>query len=190
MNSDLKHKILHITVAGFATVMCFLLSCSSEKDLVPLSQDKRKVPTLTTLDVSTVVSDSGVTRYRVESPEWLMFDKADTVFWEFPKGIMLEKFDPQMKVDAKLQSKYAIYYKDLKLWDLRDSVVALNLEGEKFECDQLFWNQETEKVYSDGKIRITQQDKIIDGLGFESNQALTKYTILKPVGIFPISDED
>lgn len=119
-----------------------------------------------------------------------MFDKADTVYWDFPKGIRLEKFDEQMKVDAELQSKYAIYYKDLKLWDLRDSVVALNLEGEKFECEQLFWNQETEKVYSDGKIRITQQDKIIDGMGFESNQSLTKYTILKPVGVFPISDEE
>lgn len=186
----LKYKILYITVAAFATVMCFLSSCSSNADVVTLNQDKKKVPTLTTLDVSTIVSDSGVTRYRVESPEWLMFDKADTVYWDFPKGIRLEKFDEQMKVDAELQSKYAIYYKDLKLWDLRDSVVALNLEGEKFECEQLFWNQETEKVYSDGKIRITQQDKIIDGMGFESNQSLTKYTILKPVGVFPISDEE
>jgi hypothetical protein len=68
-------------------------------------------------------------------------------------------------------------------------VKATNLDGEHFECDQLFWDENTEKVYSDSRVKITQKDKIITGYGFESNQALTKYTIRKPEGIFPLSEE-
>jgi LPS export ABC transporter protein LptC len=119
----------------------------------------------------------------------LIFDQAEVPYWEFPKGIRLEKFDSRLNVDSELQSNYAIYYDKKRLWDLRDSVKAVNAEGEHFECDQLFWDENTERVYSNSRIKITQKSKIIEGVGFESNQALTQYTIRNPTGIFPLSEE-
>lgn len=68
------------------------------------------------------------------------------------------------------------------------NVVIRNLKGEKFNTELLYWDQNTEKVYSDRFIRIEQPDRIITGRGFDSNQQMTKYTIHKPEGIFYLED--
>ncbi len=179
----LKYK--HIAVI---TIICFFASCSEKTEKVEAITDRAKTPSLRATEVSTVVSDSGVTRYRMNTPEWNIYDKAEVPYWEFPQGIHLEKFDTKLNVDAEIQGNYAIYYDKKRLWDLRDSVTAVNLEGERFECNQLFWDEVTERVYSDDSIKITQKDKIIKGYGFESNQSLTKYVIRRPIGIFPLEE--
>ena len=168
-------------------VICFFISCSEKNEVVDVAE-RSAMPRLSATDVVTLVSDSGVTRYRVNAKVWKVFDKADDPYWDFPDGIHFDKFDPNMEVDAEIESKIAIYYTDRKLWDLKDSVHAMNLDGEHFECDELFWDEKEKKVYSNGRIKITQKDKIIYGKGFESNQTFTKYMIKRPEGVFPIEE--
>lgn len=180
------HKPLYIA-ATYLVAAISLLSCEGKEETLP-AMERSLRPSLHAKDVKTLVSDSGVVRYRVNTDEWFVYDKAEKPYWEFPIGLRLERFDPAKNVDAELQSKYAHYLTDEKLWDLRDSVNATNLEGEHFECDQLFWDERAERIYSNGKIKITKKDRVIYGQGFESNQTLTKYTIRKPEGIFPIKE--
>lgn len=182
--------MLHTAVTFWVTVVCIFLSCSDKNEQVDFVMDRENTPSLKATEVATLVSDSGITRYRINAAEWLIYDWAEVSYWDFPKGIRLEKFDENLNVVAEIQSDYAIYYDKKKLWDLRDNVKAMNLDGERFECDQLFWDENTEKVYSDSKIKILQKDKTIEGKGFESNQTLTKYVIKNTIGIFPISDEN
>ena len=92
-------------------------------------------------------------------------------------------------VDAQITCKQAIYLQNEELWELNDSVRATNLNGERFETQQLFWDQKKQRVYSDSLIRIIQEDKIIIGVGFESNQTFTRYDIHNPTGMFPIDSE-
>lgn len=153
-----------------------------------MAADRAKIPSLRALDVHTVISDSGVTRYRMNAGEWLVFDRAEEPYWDFPKGIRLEKFTPQMEIDAELKSKYAIYFEKKKFWELRDSVHAKNLNGEHFECESLFWDQMSETVYSEDTITIRQANKTIVGKGFKSNQSLTEYEIRNVTGVFPVSE--
>jgi LPS export ABC transporter protein LptC len=137
-----------------------------------------------------MISDSGITRYRISTPEWLIYDKAAEPYWDFPKGIKFERFDKNYKTDANIRSDKAVFYDNQKLWDLSGHVKAVNVEGEIFESNQLFWDQKQEKIYSKEFISITQKDKVIKGYGFESNQTLSKYTITKVKGIFPIKDTE
>ena len=139
-----------------------------------ISSDPSTTARLTATDVTTLVSDSGITRYRVDAKVWKVFDRVEDPYWDFPEGIHFDRFDPDMNVDAEIESKKAVYYTTRKFWDLKDSVHAMNLKGEHFECDQLFWDEKAERVYTNGKVKITQQDKIIYGKGFESNQTFTK----------------
>ena len=139
-------------------------------------------------EVTTLISDSGITRYRIKAKKWLVFDKADTPYWEFPEGIYLEKFNLNLEADATVEADYAHYNEPAQLWTLRGHVQAMNLEGERFETPLLFWDQKTESVYSDSSIVITREASIIMGVGFRSNQEMTKYTILRPSGVFPIKE--
>ncbi|MPM10940.1 hypothetical protein SDC9_57277 [bioreactor metagenome] len=65
---------------------------------------------------------------------------------------------------------------------------ATNIKGELFETEQLFWEQKSEKIYSDSLIKITQEDYIIIGKGFESNQEMTKYQVKQTQGVIPVNE--
>lgn len=150
--------------------------------------DRAAIPALATTDVTTLISDSGVTRYRIKAAVWEIYDKADPPYWEFPQGVYLEKFDSTLHVDASLQSDYAKYHESEERWELRGNVHALNLQGEQFDTPLLYWDQKTERVYSDSAITIRKSTSTIYGIGFESNQEMTKYTIKNPSGVIPMNE--
>ena len=182
------HK--NITIA-LAMVMFILLSvaCSGRKKIVGEAITERdSLPIMETKGVSTLISDSGIIRYRLQAEDWRVFDKKKPPYWAFEEGVYLETFDTLFQMEANIKADTAYYYEKQKLWKLMGNVVIRNLKGEKFNTELLYWDQNSEKVYSDRFIRIEQPDRIITGRGFDSNQQMTKYTIHKPEGIFYLED--
>jgi hypothetical protein len=66
------------------------------------------------------------------------------------------------------------------------------VKGSLFETELLFWDQRSERIHTDSLIVITEENGrvIIGKNGFESNQALTKYTIRNSQAILPVEEED
>lgn len=190
-NKDILNINNSITTALPVVVMLLLfLSCTgSKKKLGEAVTERDSMSVMSTLGVTTYVSDSGVTRYKVVTEEWLMFDKKKPSYWAFEKGVYLEKFDSIFQVEASIKSDTAYFYDKDKLWKLIGNVEIQNLKGERFDTELLFWDQATGKVYSDKRIRIEQTERIIIGQGFESNQQMTDYKIHNMEGIFYV-DED
>lgn len=170
-------------------LLLFSVACSREKkEVVVVAFDPEKTYTMKATDVATLISDSGVTRYRINAKQWLVFGKAADPHWYFPEGIYVEKFDTLFRTDASIKADTAYYYDKKGLWELIGNVEIESLQGERFETSHLFWNQKEGKVYSEQFIRIEQADKVITGTGFESNQEMTQYKIFHSQGIFPISE--
>ena len=188
--NDIKRKFSIITILAIVVVLFFTVACNDEKpEKIGAIKNRMTIPKLHATDITTVISDSGITRYRISAPVWNVYDKAAQPYWEFPNGIIFEKFDANLKVDANIHSNYARFNENDQIWELRGNVKMTNIQGELFETPQLFWNQRQEKFYSDSTIRITQATHIITGIGFESNQTMTNYTIKKPQGIFPVDEK-
>ena len=182
--------IQNITAAFLAAVMFLLLSgcSSSKKNLTDAILERDSLPTMQSLGVTTLISDSGITRYKIITEEWNIFDKKNPPHWAFEKGIYLEKFDTLLRIDANILADTAYYYEKKKLWELRGNVKILSQQGDKFETQQLFWDERNKKIYSDQYIRIERPEKAIAGYGFESNQELTEYEIKNTEGVFTIED--
>lgn len=193
INRRFHCKTIHTSITIILGVIVMLLlvlpSCGKEKkDIVEVAFDPETTYTLKSTDVSSLISDSGITRYRIEAKEWYVFDKAIEPFQYFPEGIYIEKFDSIFQTEASIKADTAYNYNKKGLWKAIGNVVVESLEGERFETSLLYWDQKEEKVYSDQYIRIEQADKIITGIGFESNQNMTQYKIFNSQGIFPVSD--
>lgn len=184
----------NVHIKSMVTLYVFAMlvfSCAKEQpDKVAAVVDRAQMPSLEATDVNTVISDSGITRYRILSPLWLVYDKAIEPYWDFPKGIMLENLNNRFDVAATIKGDYARFEQNPQIWELRGNVFAINQQGEQFETNLLYWDQKTERIYSDSLITITRATSIIVGVGFESNQAMTRYTIRQPKGVFPFSDEE
>ena len=194
MSSNGKIKtfqtIINITVAFYATVMFVLFpGCSkSGKNLADAVEERDSLPSMTSLGVTTLISDSGITRYKIISEEWSIFDKKNPPYWAFEKGVYLEKFDTLLHIDASIKADTAYYYDKNRLWELKGNVQIRSQRGDKFETSQMFWDEKNKTVYSDKYIKIEQEDKTLTGYGFESNQELTEYVIKNTTGIFIIED--
>jgi len=173
----------------FLTAMTF--SCNKDKpQFVRNLKDRVTTPGMYTDSVTTLISDSGKIRYRVISEVWKVFDKAGEPYWYFPKKVYFERFDDSLRTESLVQCDTAWYYSRLGLWKLRKNVKLVNLKGESFESAVLFWDQRQQRIYSDSFIRIEQLNQTLTGYGFESNEQLTKYRILKPTGVFPADKQE
>ena len=69
--------------------------------------ERDSLPMMKTLGVTTLISDSGVTRYRVNTEEWLMFDRKKPSYWAFEKGVYLEQFDSIFNIEASIKADTA-----------------------------------------------------------------------------------
>ena len=185
-------KLNSITIVLVTIVMLFLYAActSGEKEFVDVSFDPELTPSMNTDSVITLISDSGITRYKLEADNWQVFDKAKDPYWYFPEGIYLERFDSLFQVEAKILADSAWNYTERRLWRLKGHVDIRNMEGEMFLSDELFWDQREERVYSDKYIEIKRGDTELKGYGFESNQEMTEYRIFRPHdGRIPFKEE-
>lgn len=184
--------IKHIT-AVFAVVMCFfVLSCKKKgEDFIDVTFDPETMPSMVTDSVVTLISDSGLTRYKLVAELWQIYDKAKEPFWYFPEGLYLERFDDGFSVEATIYADTAWNFTDKRLWHLKGNVEVMNMEGDEFKSDELFWNQQEAKVYSDEYIEIKKGELELKGYGFISNQEMTVYRIFRPHdGRYPYEDNE
>ena len=192
MKNLLRIKANSITIALVAIVMLFFYTACGGKDpeTIDIQFDPETTPSMVTDSVTTLISDSGITRYKLVADNWQVFDKAEEPFWYFPEGIYLERFDSLFQVEAKILADSAWNYTDKRLWRLKGNVDIRNMEGEMFLSDELFWDQKEKKVYSDKYIQIKRGDTELKGYGFESNQEMTEYRIFRPHdGRIPFKEE-
>lgn len=172
------------------TLIFIALSCKDEvKSVVKHSTDPETTPTVLTTDITTLVSDSGVTKYRITSKRWDIYDESETPNWKFPTGIYLEQFDQTLKTVATFECDSATYLKNSKLWHFIGNVRSWNTKKELILTNDLYWDQKNKKVYSDSFIHIEQPERVLEGYGFVSNEQLTTYTLKRPMGIFPVDEE-
>ena len=177
------------TLVWLAFMPLVLSSCSKHKELAEAIKESDSIPNMKTLGVTTLISDSGMIRYKIITAEWLIYNDVDTPFWAFEKGVYLEKFDTLFHIDSSIKADTAYYYEPKKLWKLMGNVHIRSQRGDKFDTQLLYWDQRDEKIYSDKYIRIEQPDRTLTGYGFESNQQMTEYQIYNNTGIFAVEDK-
>ena len=106
-----------------------------------------------------------------------MFEEAQEPHWNFPDGMFIVKLDDNMKEDGTFTADTATYFSGKRLWRFDRNVRMRNVNGDRFLTQQLFWDQNSRKIYSDSFIHIERTDRTIEGYGFESNESMTTYTI-------------
>lgn len=97
-------------------LMVFILllaACREERKVdVAAGLNPEKMATMTTKNISTLISDSGVIQYKIVAPLWQVFDEADTPYWHFPKGLFLQKYDPYFQVVATVAADSAKFFQE------------------------------------------------------------------------------
>jgi len=175
-------------------VLFLFPSCNRDgKHNAPVIQEGDSLPFLRTEGVSTLISDSGIIRYKIIAEEWLIYSRERDLsyhsYWSFEKGLFLEKFNEDYHIDAFVTADTAYYHTRERLWELHGRVEVKNLKGETFRTSLLYWNQNEHRIYSDRFMELDGLEQQLSGYNFSSNEAMTDYIIHSSTGAFPIKDD-
>jgi LPS export ABC transporter protein LptC len=109
---------------------------------------------------------------------------------EFPQGIELIKYDENQEIISSITADYAKNFEKEEKWEAKNNVVATNAQGDTLKTEHLIWEEKTERIYTEEFVRIIRPDKIITGIGFQSDQSMQNWRIKNPKGEIYIDVED
>ena len=174
----------------FLCAQILFFSCDAEQEHIASAiNEADSTAFMRSRGISTLISDSGVLRYKLIAEEWDIYTNTNPPTWKFMKGLLMERFDESFHIDLHVQADTA-YLHDQRLWELHGRVVIRNIEGTLFRTEELFWDMNEHKMWSTKYMRIKTTDQELEGTDFRSNEQMTDYYVSNSVGAFPVSDVD
>jgi hypothetical protein len=140
--------------------------------------------------VNTLISDSGVIKYRIVTERWEVNTVRQPSRWEFMKGIFFEQFDEQFHVQGYIQADTAWYYDEQRLWKLRGRVNLRNSNGLIYTSEELYWDGIRHEFYSTVFSRVVTPERTMEGSYFRSDEKMDHYLVTNSKGSFIASDFD
>lgn len=174
-------------------IICFHLSCGlacsqPQEHTAAAVNPEDSVSMMTSYGVNTLISDSGVIKYRIVTERWDVNTVRQPSRWEFMKGVFFEQFDEQFHVQAYIQADTAWYFDQQRLWKLRGRVNLRNIDGLIYTSEELYWDGIRHEFYSNVFSRVVTPERTMEGTYFRSDENMTRYTVSNSEGSFLASD--
>ncbi len=160
-------------------IICF--GCENDLKEVEQLTQKEKLPLKKGKNVQLIYSEKAAVKIKVSAPKMEEY-ASENPYLEMSEGIEVIFFDSLKQVNTTLTANYAIHRINENIMEAKNDVVVVNEKGEKLNTEHLVWKQDSAKIYSDEFVKITTEDEILMGEGFEANEDFTKWKINKIKG--------
>ncbi len=111
---------------------------------------------------------------------------------KYPETVNIEFYNPNGEVETTLRSDSGRYSKTKDLYTLLGHVVVIKkVTKEKLLTDELNWNPNTKKVYTEKRVAVLNQltGEKLYGLGMDAAQDFSTYGFRKVSGVFSVQGE-
>ena len=184
-------RIYKIFISSIVTVILFtmLFSCANEMKTINDLPIKDTFPNEQARDITLYFSDSGIVQAKLTAPLMKRFSDENKHIL-LPEGLYVIFYDSVGKMESTLKGDYAIRYEEIRKTEIKYDVIVLTADSKELYTDHLIWDEMKNMIYSDEFVKIVSPDKIIWGDGFESDEKMEQYRILRPKGEILVDDED
>ncbi|KAA5534739.1 LPS export ABC transporter periplasmic protein LptC [Taibaiella lutea] len=186
----LFHLIKKTGILILLPAMFIFNSCENDLSKLPGNSDLKDLDADRASEVTFIYSENGKTKAKLYTKEFVGNENAKPPYIDFKKGVRMELFDENLKIENIVTAKTARYYNKDGNVIAKDSVVARNAKGEKLQSEELIWNRKLEKFYTEKFVRITTKDQIVWGEGLEANQDFSHVIIKNQRGSIPVNSSD
>lgn len=184
-NDTVKLCIVHCA-------MCIaLFGCKNEmKDiqaLTPFDTVKKEM----SRDIVFEYTEFGIPQFKMLAPIMVSSNENSEEVMTFENGILIYFYDENGEIGSEISSLYAINNTTKKLITLKNNVIIIDYnKREKIKTDELYWDQNTKKIWSEKFVKIITDDKQLEGYGFETDESIENYVITQPTGVFSVSEDE
>lgn len=177
-------------VGGLFMLALLFFACSADQEHIAEAINKNdSLPFSSSRGISTLISDSGVIRYKLIAETWEMYSTTNPPTWKFLHGFFMERFDENMHTDLFVQADTAYLHKEV-LWELRGRVIVKNVQGTLFLTQELFWDRSSHRMWNHMPMDIYSPGHELHGTEFRSNEKMTDYFVMNSAGNFPASETE
>ena len=169
--------------------MMMLSACEEQTEhTAPAINDRDSVSTMITNGVNTLISDSGLIKYRIVAERWEINQRRNPQRWIFDKGLFMTQFDEKFHVQLYIQCDTAYHFDGLRLWELRGRVHVLTKDGLDFKSEELFYDMNKHEFYSYKYSKLVTPERTLQGTYFRSDENITNYYVSNSKGSFEKGD--
>ncbi len=138
-------------------------------------------PILEAENINVLHSDSGYARIRMTTAKQLRYATGEEFY---PKTVYITFIDRNGVEYSRLRGDSARYRKAENLYQMQGNVLVNNTrENQSLSTEELFWNPNTRKIYSEKKVVIKTLKENFTALGgMDAEQDFSKYTLRRSRG--------
>ncbi|MDC1106595.1 LPS export ABC transporter periplasmic protein LptC [Prolixibacteraceae bacterium] len=172
----------------------FLFSCNNSEGDENILPDYKHEPISTAENFSLTFTDSAKVTMHFTAPELIIDTKEINEevqqFKVCPKGFIVERFNNDGVMVGKISADYGKQEEALNRFEARGNVVVLNEKGDTLKTEHLIYLQKKKKIYSDVFVKIIQENRIITGDSFESDENFENRVLYNSKIQMDIDNED
>ena len=172
-------------------ILMFLILAGCQNQVehtAPAIRPQDSVAMMTSYGVNTLVSDSGVMKYRIVTERWEVNTSKNPSLWIFDKGLLLEQFDEKFHINSYIQCDTAYYFDQERVWKLYGRVRILTKDGLRFTSEQLTWDENKHELSSHVFSKLVTPERTLQGSYFWSDERMTRYFVSNSKGSFEKDD--
>jgi LPS export ABC transporter protein LptC len=185
----LSYKNIFCKSIAILMGLAMLFSCKPDIKKIETITQNENLPIETADSLKIIYSSYGQIQMIMEAPTMLRF-AGEKPYMELPDGFLMIFYDSLMNENSRISARYAIQYEQDQLIDTRNDVVVQNVENnETLNTEQLIWDQKNATIYTEKFVKITTNEEVLFGDGFESDDRFTAWRIKNPKGTFYVDTE-
>ena len=176
--------------AVIITSCFFLLACENDiEDIKDLNS--KKISVEEGKNIEGYLSQEAKMKAKLTAPLMRRF-LTDSPYIEFPNTLHVDFYNDSVKIQSQLDARYGRYKPNENRVFLRDSVVVFNTLGDTLHCQELWWDQQQAKYYTDKPVRIHRPNgQVLYGnYGMIANQDLTDIEIKSGYGRLQVPENE
>ena len=185
-NTNIKETSFIILKLVSFCMLC--LSCANNKDHIKQIKDYESLQEDRASDVTILYSEKALVKANLFASEFVRNENARPPYTELRKKVRVIFYDDQKKVKSTLYAKYARMYEHNKNVIIRDSIVIINQKGEQLKTEELVWNEQLRKFFTNKPVQIKTATQMIYGNGLEANEDFSYYQITQIKGIVNLTN--
>ncbi|GAA4455483.1 LPS export ABC transporter periplasmic protein LptC [Nibrella saemangeumensis] len=137
-------------------------------------------------NVQMLYSEAAKLKVKMTTAKQLRYQNDDR---KYPETVNISFFDENGAEVTSLRSDSGRYDRTKDLYTVMGNVEVINKQKqEKLMTNELNWNPNTKKVYTEKPVTVISKSsgETLKGIGLDANQDFSQYSIRKPTGIFNI----
>jgi LPS export ABC transporter protein LptC len=162
---------------------CLLLFSCQEEVVADVTYSG---PVRETNNVTLLYSDSARLSVKLMTPKEVVLANGDQIY---PQQVNLFFYDKTGRETSTLKADSGRFLPQQTIYKVKGNVVVHNkVKNETLLTDELTWNPQTKRIYTDKPIKINRATEQLQGVGLNSTQDFSDYTIRQVTGTVTVRD--